>query len=446
MKISNYLFKSFLLLALSFLALNLNAQRINSKSIKKMIESSKEQEKSFTGFALYDISKKKMVAEYNSNKYFTPASNTKLFSFYAGLKILGDTLPALKYYIENDTLFFTGTGDPSFLNFDITAENPVYEFLKNRKEKLCYIEGLYTSKTYGPGWAWDDYNDYYSAERTNFPIYGNIIRFKGKKNGNYSFLPKYFESVIEKNEKVDKKYSKVVRDINENKFEYFIKPSRKFEQDIPFKTSTDLMLKLLSDTLKRDVFYAKTTSKHLEKIKNAKVFKSILADTLYKQMLQVSDNFMAEQILLMCSSTLNDSLDSDFAINYVSDKLLSNLPDKLHWIDGSGLSRYNLFTPRSFVYLLENIYSERTEKQLFDLLPAGGHSGTIKKWYNNGTGKPYIFAKTGTLSNNHNLSGFLITKKGKTLIFSFMNNHYLGGSSNVKDLMSRVLLSVYEKY
>lgn len=446
MKISTHLAKLLILVFLSFLVLNLKAQKNNLETITNLIENSEEQEKSFTGFALYDLSAKKMLAEYNSNKYFIPASNTKLFSFYAGLKILGDSLPALKYYIEKDTFYFTGTGDPSFLNFDLEIENPVYEFLRSRKEKLCYFEGAYTDNAFAPGWAWDDYNYYYSPERSNFPIYGNIIRFKGAENGTYSFLPTYFESAISKNEKIEKAHSKVIRNVDENKFEYFTKPHHKFKQDIPFKTSTDLMLKLLSDTLKREVFYAETSPKHLEKIKQAKVYRSIPVDTLYQQMLHVSDNFMAEQILMMCASSISDSLDVSLVIDYVLDSLLSDMPDKPRWVDGSGLSRYNLFTPRSYVYLLEKIYSERTQEQLFGLLPAGGHSGTLKKWYRNGTGKPYIFAKTGTVSNNHNLSGYLVTKKGEILIFSFMNNHYIGGSSSVKNLMSRILLHIYENY
>lgn len=427
-----------------FFSLHLSAQKINSKNIAKMIEKSPEQEKSFTGFALYDLEEKKMVAEYNSNRYFIPASNTKLFSFYAGLEILGDSLPALKYYVENDTLFFTGSGDPSFLNFDLTTNSPVYDFLAKRTEKLCYFEGAYTSDAYGVGWAYDDYNEYYQAERSNFPIYGNVARFECDNIGNFSFLPRFFEPNISKNEKIQRKYSKIERAVTENKFEYFPQPIKSFEQDVPFKTSTDLMLKLLSDTLKREVFYTQTTQNHLSKLKTAKVLKSIPVDSLYKRMLLVSDNFMAEQILLMCSFTVNDSLNTNFAIRYATTNFMADLPDESRWVDGSGLSRYNLFTPRNFVFLLEKISKKRTIEQLSGLMPVGGVSGTIKSSYK--AEKPYIIAKTGTLSNNHNLSGFLITKKGKVLIFSFMNNHYLGSASGVKDMMTRILWHIHLNY
>ena len=50
-------------------------------------------QRSFTGFALYDTEREEMVYTYQANKYFTPASNTKIFTLFAGLKMLGSQLP-----------------------------------------------------------------------------------------------------------------------------------------------------------------------------------------------------------------------------------------------------------------------------------------------------------------------------------------------------------------
>ncbi len=52
--------------------------------------------------AAFDASANKYLYNHNGQKYFVPASNTKLFSCYAALKYLGDSLPGLRYW-ENDT-------------------------------------------------------------------------------------------------------------------------------------------------------------------------------------------------------------------------------------------------------------------------------------------------------------------------------------------------------
>jgi D-alanyl-D-alanine carboxypeptidase/D-alanyl-D-alanine-endopeptidase (penicillin-binding protein 4) len=164
-------------------------------------------------------------------------------------------------------------------------------------------------------------------------------------------------------------------------------------------------------------------------------------------MLLPSDNLLAEQIMLMISGVVGDELNSSAGIRYVKDNFLSDLPDEANWRDGSGLSRYNLFTPRSMVALLEKLDKKVEEGQLLDALPQGGKQGTIRRLYaNKDGGEPYVFAKTGTLSNNHCLSGYVITKSGKKLIFSFMNNNYVISTSEVQAQMDEILWFIYENY
>jgi D-alanyl-D-alanine carboxypeptidase/D-alanyl-D-alanine-endopeptidase (penicillin-binding protein 4) len=96
------------------------------------------------------------------------------------------------------------------------------------------------------------------------------------------------------------------------------------------------------------------------------------------------------------------------------------------------------------VKLWEKIYEKIPESRLLPLLATGGKSGTIKDHYK--AEKPFIFGKTGSLSNNHCLSGFLFTKKGHLLIFSFMNNNFVTPTSEVREVMQSILKEVYEKY
>jgi D-alanyl-D-alanine carboxypeptidase/D-alanyl-D-alanine-endopeptidase (penicillin-binding protein 4) len=119
-------------------------------------------------------------------------------------------------------------------------------------------------------------------------------------------------------------------------------------------------------------------------------------------------------------------------------------PDPLLWVDGSGLSRYNLFTPRSLVWVLDQVMGLTSMDYITEIFPAGGQSGTLEKWY--GSDPPFIYAKTGTLRNQHCLSGYLRTDSGRWLIFSFMHNHYTGDSALVKQEMQRILLQIKAAY
>ncbi len=122
---------------------------------------------------------------------------------------------------------------------------------------------------------------------------------------------------------------------------------------------------------------------------------------------------------------------------------LKDVPQKPRWVDGSGLSRYNLFTPQSFVYILNKTKNEFGWDRLKNILPTGG-KGTLSSYFKKDSGS--IYAKTGTLSNNCALSGFLITKKGKFLIFSILANNYMGAATPVRKATEKFLLEIIENY
>ena len=94
---------------------------------------------------------------FQERKYFTPASTMKLFSFYTGLHLLGDSLPSLRYFSRHDTLFFQGTGDPTLLHGDVPSRR-AYSFLLNRPEKYprllrhCLREALWPRLDLGRLW------------------------------------------------------------------------------------------------------------------------------------------------------------------------------------------------------------------------------------------------------------------------------------------------------
>jgi D-alanyl-D-alanine carboxypeptidase/D-alanyl-D-alanine-endopeptidase (penicillin-binding protein 4) len=410
---------------------------ISRNSLSKTFRETDNTFQDHTGFALYDLEKKKWVYEYKSAHYFTPASNTKIFTLFSCLALLGDSVPGLRYTLENDSLIFWGTGDPSFLYKEVYDNGRVYNFLKSSASPLYFSESNYHTTNFGSGWAWDDYNDYYSAERYAFPIYGNLLSIEWNRP-RMLIQPPYFKNYVKTGSPERK--AKLVRRPDAN--EYTFHPdvaSKEFKASVPFKVASELNANLLSDTLRKIVRVIQK-----QPSAKAKTLYSLPVDSLYRVMMQESDNFIAEQLLLICSQLISDTLKPEIAIAHIKKNYLSDLTDEPQWVDGSGLSRYNLFTPRSIVQLWEKIYNRMPRERLFAILAIGGRSGTIKRWYS--AEPPFIFGKTGSLSNNHCLSGYLITKKGKTLIFSFMNNNFTSSVNDIRGNMDKILRVIYERY
>ncbi|HLF45502.1 MAG TPA: D-alanyl-D-alanine carboxypeptidase [Chitinophagaceae bacterium] len=120
-----------------------------------------------------------------------------------------------------------------------------------------------------------------------------------------------------------------------------------------------------------------------------------------------------------------------------------DLPQKPRWADGSGLSRYNLFTPQDFVFILNKMKNEFGMERIKVILPTGG-KGTISNFYK--ADSSFIFAKTGTLSGVVAFSGFLYSKNGNLLIFSTLVNNHQASSVAVRRAVEKFLQGIRNRY
>lgn len=415
--------------------------QIIAKKVAKEFKNSTMLGKYQVGFALYDMAGSEMIFQKDADKYFTPASNTKLFTFYAGLKIAPDSIPSLRYIEKGDSLIFWGTGDPSLLHTALKGTKAI-DFLKSSDKKLFFANGRYKGNFFGNGWSWDDYNDYYQPEITELPLFDNVVLVTAKQAGEMTITPKAFNSCFSADSISKATKFSVQREFLVNKFHYpLIKTTANYEQQIPFKTSTGTTLTLLADTLKKEVQLI-----NYELPRGAKTIYSTKSDDVFRQLMLPSDNFVAEQLLLTYADKLGLEMSTPKVIAAIKEKYLTELPDQPKWIDGSGLSRGNLFTPRSLIKLLDLIYKEvNNQDRLFSMLPAGGKSGTLRNAYPK-TDTPFVYGKTGTLSGVHNQSGYVLTKKGKLLLYSFMNNNYIQSTTEVRKEMVRVVTYLHDNF
>jgi D-alanyl-D-alanine carboxypeptidase/D-alanyl-D-alanine-endopeptidase (penicillin-binding protein 4) len=90
--------------------------------------------------------------------------------------------------------------------------------------------------------------------------------------------------------------------------------------------------------------------------------------------------------------------------------------------DGSGMSTYNRVTPRMVARFLRWTSLQPWGEDFRSTLAVGGMDGTLSRRFRNMPLQGRIFGKTGTLAGVNALSGFMLTAKGQTLIFSAYAN------------------------
>lgn len=115
--------------------------------------------------------------------------------------------------------------------------------------------------------------------------------------------------------------------------------------------------------------------------------------------------------------------------------------------DGSGLSRHNALSAELLTRVLVRIHSDSTVYAGFrETLAEPGGSGTLRSFLADKHLKGKVWAKTGSLNRIRTLSGYLQTRNGDLLAFSFLANQFGGLSPDFFGLVQQFLLalSTYE--
>ena len=404
------------------ISLSVFSQKVSERKLEKLIDQIPAFENAHVAVRVEKSNK--ILADFNGSKYMTPASNTKLLTFLGAIQTF-DSLPALEYFVENDSVIhFKSTGYPLLLH-PFYSDTLLFDFL-NQEKIWKYHVPEFTPDPLGEGWAWDDYNYYYAAEKSPFPIYGNsVMGIKG------SGLTPSFE-IIE-----DSINNNLFREKDSNLF-YSNIGNWKTKDTLyrPFITSDSLFVKILSEVTRNQI--------EIVKGEDSLTWQTLYTgndEKLYKGLLHDSDNGIAESLLLMISNSFNGAFDTQTAIDSLSNNWEVFLPDALEWVDGSGVSRYNMFTPRTLIAILKQIRNQLDWDSLKVLFAKSGESGTLSSYskLNN------VYAKTGTLRHNHNLSGYWENEDGEIYEFCVMVNHYTSSTLEIREGISTILTNLQQK-
>jgi len=407
------------------------------KRLERQLNRSIAKEAVFQGaqvsVSIFDLEQKKEVVSLQSDKKILPASTIKLVPFLGALQTFGFSLPALHYKKQDGRFYFWSTGYP-LLGYPSRANDDVLTFLKKQKDSLFYLPRPMTSPALGSGWAWDDVSYAFSAKKSSFPFHGNLVQISSSpESDRLRFSPPGFEQRIPYTQKQE--YYELLVD-------YQIHQLSRTKADtlsLPFTPSDSLFVQLMQDAITTPIYKGYKQEVSLDGYKTLTTTKTLL----YKALLHDSDNLVAESLVLMLCGTSQWELNTQqgLLLLYQRNKTLK---PQFQQVDGSGLSRYNLASPRGLQETLGTIYEMIGSREIKTLFPQANSEGTLTPYAPQHNLK-FVYAKSGNLRNNHVLAGYIFTDTKKPFSFVISVNNYTGDKKAIQEAVGLQLSVLHKK-
>jgi serine-type D-Ala-D-Ala carboxypeptidase/endopeptidase (penicillin-binding protein 4) len=410
--------------------------------------------------------------EHESKFLMNPASNVKLFTSAAAIGVLGNNYQ-LKTSVYADSitqngsvlgnLYLKGFGDPllSTDDLDSLARQIALKGITRITGGVVADNSYFDDRHWGLGWTWDDEPDpdapFISALTVNKGC-ASVIAFSDSTKVFLSISPvtSFIRGVNTSTIARDNilrpfKLRRPTQDkpnviIAEGNLDTFAS----FEQKLSIRRPDLYAAQLFAEALQRhnvivqDDISSGTTRSSLHEVATL----AHTLDTVVTEMNKTSSNLSAENLLKVLGATRYGAPGSAKTGVYVVNSFLSSLgidTTQCIFVDGSGVSRYNLVSADIIVQLLTAMYRWNSYYALFSAsLPVAGVDGTLSSRMTSISTTGNIFAKTGTLSGVSCLSGYAKTKDGELLAFSMMMQNFLLSSNyyrQVQDKIGAILIS-----
>jgi serine-type D-Ala-D-Ala carboxypeptidase/endopeptidase (penicillin-binding protein 4) len=163
-------------------------------------------------------------------------------------------------------------------------------------------------------------------------------------------------------------------------------------------------------------------------------------------MLHPSQNLMAEMLLRSLGAETAGRGSAVAGSEAVRRFLESRrAPPVTRMADGSGLSTYNLVSPRSLAELLLVMATGENAEVWMEALPAAGVHGTLAGRLRGTPLEGSVRAKTGTLTGVRALAGYLPTEAGDTLVFVFLVNAHSRTAAQADRVIDAALLHLHHQ-
>ena len=166
-----------------------------------------------------------------------------------------------------------------------------------------------------------------------------------------------------------------------------------------------------------------------------------LADLL-KLMNKPSDNWIAELVFKTIGAEVMGEPGTWKKGREAIAEFLGDIMDEppIHrFVDGSGLSRYNLLNAELLTRLLVYMYHNfEVMPEFLASLPIAGVDGTLKSRMQGVSAEKVLRAKTGTLSGVSALAGYTVTADDEVFAFGILISHYIGPARSARSIQDKI--------
>jgi len=412
-----------------------------------------------------------VIYKRNADKLFIPASNLKLFTSSAALMLLGPDYSfetnilangEIKNGVLNGDLIIQGSGDPTISNrfysgtptklFEEWADTLLSYGIKEITGNIYGDDSMFDDIEYGRGWLPDYQWSWFSAPSGALSFNDNSIEIKiepGQLNfpAKISILPNtQHVSIISKVITVDQNVNQTIS-VSRTQGTNLIIVSGRIKinskphiEHVSISDPTMFFLNVFSETLIKKGISIKGRIDNIESADKTIInedltpihrHESVPLSLILKEVNKNSNNFYAEQLLKTIGFEeygYGSAINGVRACGYLFNTMGIN-PNNMVMVDGSGLSRLNLVTPRQVVNLLSFMYKSDEYQRFYESLPIGGIDGTLADRMKKTSAENNVRAKAGYNDYVSSLSGYLKTISGEQIVFSIIVNNFLAPAS-----------------
>ena len=425
------------------------------------------------GIIVESLKDGRVLYEKNSNLVFMPASNMKLIVSSASLDLLGKdyVIPTSLYLtgeVSDGTLkgdvILAGQGDPTLKdeNLEEMAAKLKSMGIKRIEGNIIADDTYFDSVRLGSGWSWDYQSDYYAAQISAINLNQNVVGVyvrPGKKVGKpavIELLPQTRYMKIENECKTSETGAtkgifmnrimgtNTIRIGGNVALDY--KPTGP-EDGVTVDDPALFACTVFSEILKRDGIRLRGKVLHGTAPTDAKpmfVHNSPPMSQILKLLNKPSDNLIAECLLKQLGARLNGkgSADSGGKVEMGYLEKIGADTTGINISDGSGLSRYNVVSPKNLLAVLKYMHGHKDSQVFFESLPIAGVDGTLKGRLKDTAAEGNVHAKTGYIGMVRALSGYVTTESGEPLVFSILMNNHLCPRSEADAAIDTIVIAL----